>query len=264
MSAVHGGTKGKSRTSHITQTWNKYKKNHYDTYRNQLIEHYMPLVESAAKREHSKLPGKIEINDLISAGVSGLIDAIKSFDPARGFKFTTYASPRIHGSIIDWLREMDFAPRLVRERARRLTKATQSLEALLGRKPTDDEIAEKMGIDLHELKKVKKDANTIGFLSLDDKYGDEREGKDKHQIDFIKDNKSKDPLKEAQKRDLRKFITRNLTTSEALIFILYYYERLTMKEIGLTLGLSESRVSQVHSSILARLKSQLDSIKKNL
>jgi RNA polymerase sigma factor for flagellar operon FliA len=264
MSTVHGGTKGKSRASHITQTWKKYKKTHDDTYRNRLIEHYMYLVESAAKREHSKLPGKVELSDLISAGVSGLMDAVKSFEPARGFKFTTYSSPRIHGSIIDWLREMDFAPRLVRDRARKWAEATESLKASLGRKPTDEEIAQKMGIDLHELKKVKKDANTIGFLSLDNKYINDKQGNDICELDIIKDKKAKNPLTEAQKRDLKKLITKNLTASEALIIVLYYYEGLTMKEIGLTLGISESRVCQVHASVLARLKSQVDILKKNL
>jgi RNA polymerase sigma factor for flagellar operon FliA len=264
MSTVHGGTKGKSRASHITQTWKKYKKTHDDTYRNQLIEHYMHLAESAAKREHKKLPQKIELSDLISAGVSGLIDAIKSFEPVRGNKFTTYSSQRIHGSIVDWLREMDFAPRLVRDRARRWAQATESLKADLGRRPTDSEIAEKMGVNLHELKKIEKDANTVGILSLDNKHITDKEGDAICELDVIQDKKAKNPLTEAQKRDLKDLMTKNLSTSEALIFTLYFYEELTMKEVGLTLGISESRVCQVHASVLARLKSQVDILKKNL
>ena len=205
---------------------------------------------------------KVELDDLISAGIFGLMDAIDAFDPARGVKFETYCSPRIRGSILDELRSMDWVPRLVRARAHQLTRATQALEMALGRKPTEKETAAELNMNVQEFNRLKRDANAVGLVSLNTKYNEGNGEKDIREIDIIKDKKSENPLIEAQKRDLKNLLTKGLTRAERLIIVLYYYEEMTMKEIGATLDLSESRVSQMHSSIVARLKAQMDSRKK--
>ena len=246
----------------IEQVWQQFHKTGDDCYRNLLMEHYRPIVKYTAERLHSKLPDKVEVDDLISAGVFGLMDAIDAFDPGRGVKFETYCSSRIKGSILDELRSMDWVPRLVRARAHQLAKATQSLETHLGRKPTEKETAEELDMDMEEFNRLQRDANAVSLVSLNTKYGDGDGEKDIREIDVIKDKKSRSPLVEAQKRDLKNLLTKGLTRAERLIIVLYYYEEMTMKEIGTTLDLSESRVSQMHSSIIARLKAQMNSRKK--
>ena len=246
----------------IDKIWEQFHKAHDDRFRNLLMEHYRYLVKYTAERLHSKLPDKVELDDLISAGIFGLMDAIDAFDPARGVRFETYCSPRIRGSILDELRSMDWVPRLVRARASQLTKATQSLQTHLGRKPTEKETAEKLDIDMEEFNRLRRDANAVGVTSLDTKYSNDEDEKNIREIDVVKDGKSQNPVIEAQKRDLKSLLTKGLTRAERLIIALYYYEEMTMKEIGATLDLSESRVSQMHSSIIARLKAQMNTRKK--
>jgi RNA polymerase sigma factor for flagellar operon FliA len=242
----------------IEKTWQEFFEHRDEDSRNILMEYYRPLVKYVAERLHTKLPDKVEVDDLISAGNFGLMDALNAFDPERGVKFETYCSPRIRGAILDELRSMDWVPRLVRARAHQLTRATLALEAHLGRKPTEQETASELDIDMEEFNRLKRDANAVGLVSLNAKYGEEEGDKDLREIDILKDQRSADPLTEAQKRDLKSLLTKGLTRAERLIIVLYYYEEMTMKEIGATLDLSESRVSQMHSSIVARLKAQLN------
>jgi len=246
----------------IDEVWKQFHKTHDDYFRNLLMEHYRNLVRYCAERLHSKLPDKVELDDLISAGIFGLMDAIDAYDPERGVKFETYCSPRIKGSILDELRSMDWVPRLVRARAHQLSRARHSLEVNLGRRPTEKEIAEELEMNTEEFNRLRRDANAVSLVSLDTRYSDGDGEKDVREIDVVKDVKSQDPLTEAQKRDLKNLLTKGLTRAERLIIVLYYYEEMTMKEIGATLDLSESRVSQMHSSIVARLKAQMNSRKK--
>ncbi len=246
----------------IEEIWKQFHKTHNEYFRNLLMEHYRDLVKYCAERLHSKLPDKVELDDLISAGIFGLMDAIDAYDPDRGVRFETYCSPRIKGSILDELRSMDWVPRLVRARAHQLAKVSHSLEINLGRKPTEKEIAEELNMNTEEFNKLQRDANAVGLVSLDNKYNDGDSEKDVREIDVIKDRKSQDPVTEAQKRDLKSLLTKGLTRAERLIIVLYYYEEMTMKEIGATLDLSESRVSQMHSSIVSRLKAQMNTRKK--
>jgi RNA polymerase sigma factor for flagellar operon FliA len=246
----------------IEKVWDQFRKTRSDNNRNLLMEHYTPLVRYAAERLHSKLPDKVELDDLISAGIFGLMDAIDAYDPERGVKFETYCSPRIKGSILDELRSMDWVPRLVRARAHQLAKATQTLETHLGHKPTKEQIAEELKLDMSDFERLQRDANAVSQVSLNTRYTDGDSEKDIREIDLIKDRKSQDPLTEAQKRDLKDLLTKGLTRAERLIVVLYYYEEMTMKEIGATLDLSESRVSQMHSSIMDRLKAQMHTRKK--
>jgi len=246
----------------IEKVWEQFHATGDQQYRNTLMEHYRHIVKYTAERLHSKLPDKVEVDDLISAGTFGLMDAIEAFDPARGVKFETYCSPRIRGSILDELRSMDWVPRLVRARATQLAKATQSLEKKLGRKPTETETAETLQLDIEEFEKLQRDANAVGLVSLNSNSEDDDDEKNVRELDVIADNKSQNPVTEAQKRDLKSLLTKGLSRAERLIIVLYYYEEMTMKEIGATLDLSESRVSQMHSSIVARLKAQLNTRKK--
>ncbi len=251
-----------TRSQNIEQVWQEFFTSRSDEARNILMEHYLPLVKYTADRICAKLPDKVELDDLVSAGIFGLKDAIEAFDPERGVKFETYCTPRIRGSILDELRNMDWVPRLVRARSHRLEKATQTLEAQLGRLPNERELAEEMEMPMDEFHRLQRDANAIGLVSLNNKFNENEGEKDIREIDIIEDQRSQNPVVEAQKRDLKNLLTKGLTRAEKLIIILYYYEEMTMKEIGATLDLSESRVSQMHSSIIARLKAQMNSRKK--
>lgn len=241
----------------IQEVWIEYKKTGEEQLRNQLMEYYLTLVKYNAERIHTKLPDEVDVEDLMSAGIFGLMDAIDAFDMDRGVKFETYCAPRIRGAILDELRSMDWVPRLVRSRTSQVDHARKSLEMGLGRKPTDDELAQKMGVNQEEYAKIRKDAGAVGVVSLSRKWFETDSNKDVREIDVFEDARQANPFKTASKRDLKELITKGLSRAERLIVILYYYEEMTMKEIGVTLDLSESRVSQMHSSILARLKAQL-------
>ena len=242
----------------VGEIWKEYKKDQTNQeLRNRLIERFLPLVRYNAERVWAKLPEGVDLNDLISAGVFGLMDAIDAFDLERGVKFETYCVPRIRGAMLDELRTMDWVPRLVRSKASKLEAARKQTEAQLGRPPSDIELAQKMSLSTVEFDKLKSEASAVNLVSLNKKWYETDSYKDVREIDILEDGKGEDPTKGIQKRDLMKLVTRGLNRNERLIVILYYYEELTMKEIGNTLGLSESRVSQMHSSIVARLKDQL-------
>ena len=241
----------------IDQIWEQFHKTRDENSRNLLIEHYRTLVKYCAERLHSKLPDKVEVDDLISAGIFGLMDAIDKFDPSIGVKFETYCSPRIRGSILDELRSMDWVPRLVRSKASKLNEAMKGLETRLGRQPTEAELAHEMHISVPELEKMILDANAVNLISLNKKWSETDGAKEIGEIDVLEDRRGEDPTRRTQKNDLMRLVTKGLNRKERLIIILYYYEELTMKEVGATLDLSESRVSQMHSSLVERLQSQL-------
>jgi RNA polymerase sigma factor for flagellar operon FliA len=229
-----------------------------------LMEKYLPIVKYNAERIAAKLPDEVENDDLISAGVFGLMDAIEAFDLSRGVKFETYCAPRIRGAILDELRSMDWVPRLVRNRAHKLAQATQSLEAELGRAPSEEELAGRVNLPRTEFDKLLRDATAIAVVSLSRKHYDSDSSREVREIDVLEDKRGRDPVSEIQKRDLKQLIVRGLSRAERLILILYYYEEMTMKEIGAALDLSESRVSQMHSAVLNRLKIQLQRCRKEL
>jgi RNA polymerase sigma factor for flagellar operon FliA len=240
------------------QLWKEFKANPTSQeLRNRLVEIYLPLVKYNGERIWSRLPDGVELDDLISAGVFGLMDAIDAFDLSRGVKFETYCVPRIRGAMLDELRTMDWVPRLVRSKASKLAEANRALEARLGRHPSELELAEHMGMSLQEVEKMLIDASAVNLISLNKKWYETDSYKDVREIDILEDKKGEDPTRRIQKNDLMRLVTKGLNRNERLIIILYYYEELTMKEIGATLDLSESRVSQMHSSIVQRLQSQL-------
>jgi RNA polymerase sigma factor for flagellar operon FliA len=242
----------------IAEVWKEFKADPGDKrLRNLLVEQYLPLVKYNGERIWSRLPDGVELDDLISAGVFGLMDAINAFDLTRGVKFETYCVPRIRGAMLDELRTMDWVPRLVRSKASKLNEAVKTLEARNGRSPNENELAEQMGISVAELEKMISDANAVNLISLNKKWYETDSYKDVREIDILEDKKGEDPTKRIQKGDLMRLVTKGLNRNERLIIILYYYEELTMKEIGATLDLSESRVSQMHSAIVQRLQGQL-------
>ena len=243
----------------IAQVWDAFKADPTNQeYRNRLVEQYLPLVKYNGERIWARLPEGVELDDLVSAGIFGLMDAIDAFDMTRGVKFETYCVPRIRGAMLDELRTMDWVPRLVRSKASKLNEAMKTLEAKLGRTPTEVELAERLEMSVADLEKMVTEANAVGLISLDKKWYETDSYKDVREIDILEDKKGEDPTRRIQKADLMRLVTKGLNRNERLIIILYYYEELTMKEIGATLDLSESRVSQMHSSIVQRLQGQLE------
>ncbi|MGC6488650.1 MAG: FliA/WhiG family RNA polymerase sigma factor [Planctomycetota bacterium] len=238
--------------------WKTYKRTRDENLRNTLIEHHMPLVRTIAERVLQTLPKSIDVDDLSSAGTFGLMDAINGFDLSRGIKFKTYCTTRIRGSILDELRSQDWVPRLVRLKAHRLERAIRALEGRLGRNPNQAEIAEELEISLEELQAHQSEANAKTIFSLSEKWDDGDDDKELEKIEILADKKSTSPVDTIQQRDALDMITSSLTKKERLIILMYYYEGLTMREIGEIMELTESRVCQIHSNVMARLKAQLD------
>jgi RNA polymerase sigma factor for flagellar operon FliA len=210
-----------------------------------------------AERLHSKMPREVELDDLMSEGIFGLMDAIEAFDPGRGVKFETFSNQRIKGAILDKLRSLDWVPRLVRSRRHKIEDAYKQFEIKYGRIPSDDELAEEMQISSDEFLELAKSATATGIISLNRKYYETEGAKAVSEIDVVEDGRIEDPTEHMQRQDIRELVTRGLSQKERLVIILYYYEEMTMKEIGSVLKLSESRVSQMHASILLRLQKQL-------
>ena len=240
--------------------WKTYKKTKDDNLRNTLIEHHMPLVRMIAERVLQTLPKSIELDDLISSGTFGLMDAIGGFDLSRGIKFKTYCTTRIRGSILDELRSQDWVPRLVRLKAHKLERATRQLEGELGRLPNQVELAKALGLTMDDLQAHQQEASAKTVFSLSEKWDDGDDDKEMEKVEILADKKCTNPVDTIQERDALDTITRNLTKKERLIILMYYYEGLTMREIGEIMELTESRVCQIHSNVMARLKAQLDRV----
>jgi len=250
--------------SELETVWKTYKRTRDDNLRNILIEYHMPLVRMIAERLLQTLPKSIELDDLSSAGTFGLMDAINGFDLSRGIKFKTYCTTRIRGSILDELRSQDWVPRLVRLKAHRLERALRQLEGKLGRAPNQAEVAHELGISLEELQAHEAEANAKTIFSLSEKWDDGDDDKEMEKVEILADKKCTDPVDTVQQRDALEMITGNLTKKERLIILMYYYEGLTMREIGEIMELTESRVCQIHSNVMARLKAQLEEEKARL
>ena len=248
----------------IEEIWLEYKNARTETLRNYFMERFLPLVRYNAERIYARLPDEVDLEDLMSAGLFGLMDAIDAFDLERKVKFETYCAPRIRGAILDELRSMDWVPRLVRHRTSKVETARQSIQAETGMPASDDAIADRIGLDDEEFGKFRRDSVAVGTVSLTRRCFTSDGSKDVREIDVIKDETQTNPLTDIQRKDLKDLMTKGLSRAERLIVILYYYEGMTMKEIGATLDLSESRVSQMHSSILARLKAHMQHRMKEL
>ena len=241
----------------IDQLWVDYKTRPTIDLRNQLIEYYMPLVRSSGERIHGRFPNEVDVDDLISSGYFGLMNAIESFDLSRGIKFETYCSTRIQGAMLDEIRNLDWVPRLVRSRTTKLNDARGRLEQQLGRAPTDIELAKEMELSLDEVEKLKQETNPVGVVSLHHNWNGDGNDGEPRENDTVEDTRYEDPAAGINRIDMLRVITKGLSKNERMILLLYYYEEMTMKEIGAVLDLSESRVSQMHTQLVTRLRQQL-------
>jgi RNA polymerase sigma factor for flagellar operon FliA len=221
------------------------------------MERHQPLVRYIAERQLQTLPKSIDIDDLISWGNFGLMDAIRGFEPERNIKFKTYCTMRIRGSILDHLRSQDWVPRLVRLKASRIERAYQKLMGDYGREPTHAELASELQMEHDELAVEISSANAKAMFSLSEKWEDREDDSSVEKVDVLEDRRAIDPIGELNKRDMMHFLTRSLTHKERFIIEQYYQVGHTMREIGEMLALTESRVCQIHSNVMLRLKDLL-------
>jgi RNA polymerase sigma factor for flagellar operon FliA len=241
--------------------WRSYRKTGDAALRDRLILTYAPLVKFVAGRISSGLPSHVDENDLVSYGLLGLISAIERYDPERDVKFETYAIARIKGSIIDELRAMDWVPRSVRARARDIERAISELEAKLGRAPNDEEIAGKLGLTQDELDDSLTEISRSSIAALDELWTVQGgTGDQVALIDTIEDTQGPAPTTALDRSEMKEMIADSISRlpeREKLVITLYYYEELTLREIGEVLGVTESRVSQLHTKAILRLKARL-------
>jgi RNA polymerase sigma factor FliA len=240
--------------------WREYRRTSDPKIRDRLILTYAPLVKYVAGRLGSGLPAHVDDDDLVSYGLLGLIGAIERFDPDRDIKFETYAIARIKGSIIDELRSMDWVPRSVRSRAREIERAIGELESRLGRAPTDEEISGKLGISEDELNESLTEISRTSIAALDELWTVSAGGDTIALIDTIEDTQGPNPQSALAETELKEAVGEaiaRLPEREKLVVTLYYYEELTLREIGEVLGVTESRVSQLHTKAILRLKARL-------
>lgn len=250
----------------LMQLWQRFKEEDDQNAREELVIHYSYLVKYMANRMAINLPPSVEVDELISYGIEGLIEAADKFDYQRKIKFETYAIARIKGAMIDGLRAMDWVPVSVRQKSKELEKAYNRIETRLGRNATDQEVAEELGITLAQFQTLLRDVSLATVLYLEDFLPGE-DGSNRRIMDLIEDEQADNALNMAEfmdtKRVLAEAISR-LPEKEKLVLELYYYEGLNLKEIGAVMGLSESRISQLHSKAILRLRGRLSRRKSQL
>ncbi len=251
----------------MSMTWVQYKEKDDIEARDDLIIHYAHLVKYVANRLAINLSSVVEVDELISYGIEGLIDAIEKYDHKRNIKFETYAITRVRGSMIDGLRSMDWVPVSVRQKSKELERVYTRLEAELGRAATDAEVAQEMGITLNEFARLLREVASNTIVSLDDFIpGDDGDDKKKRIVDLLEDHNAGDALELVEISEVKELLAQTISRlpeKEKKVVYLYYYEGLTLKEIGMVLSLSESRISQLHTKAILRLRGSL-SKKKNL
>jgi RNA polymerase sigma factor for flagellar operon FliA len=245
----------------LRELWQEFKSTGESRLRERLILHYSPLVKYVAGRVGVGLPPNIEQADLVSYGIFGLIDAIEKFDLERAIKFETYAISRIKGAIIDELRAIDWIPRSVRYKAREVEKAYAALEAKLHRTPTESEVAGELGISLDELHTIFSQVSFVNVIALDEllNVGGER-GDKLSLVDTLEDTRAEDPVEVFETEETKYLLSRAINTlpeREKIVVTLYYYEGLTLAEIGQVLGVTESRICQMHTKAVLQLRAKL-------
>jgi RNA polymerase sigma factor FliA len=250
----------------VVSVWEDYIKGKNagdgEVYRNKLIENYLPLVERAASRIFSKAPYYVKYDDLVSAGVIGLIDAVKSYDPTRGIRFEGYSHSRISGSIIDELRELDWISRKVRNESVELEESRFRLASELGRRPTDEELTAELGVSEEKFKIMLRDYE-LNRDQINSSDIHTREEKSDY-ISITPDKRYSSPFHKVDEDDFREFLLIGANSIDKAIINLHYYASLSMKETGRAIGISESRVSQIHSDIMGRLRVKVQEKKISL
>ncbi|MFQ5608293.1 MAG: sigma-70 family RNA polymerase sigma factor [Candidatus Zixiibacteriota bacterium] len=240
--------------------WTRYRRNGCPEARQKLLDLYLPLVRSVAGRMAMGFPRSVELQDLINTGVIGLVEAFANFDPARGVKFETYAVPRIRGAILDELRALDWAPRSTRAKARNIGKAVIEIENEVGRPPTEDELAGRLEMTHDDLYAALDDVNTATVLSLDEVIYRDEDNRQVPRIESVEDKSDTSVINQVLKNELRTFLKvaiGRLSEQEKLVVALYYFEELTLKEIGAVMKISESRVSQIHTKSVTKLRDMI-------
>ncbi len=245
----------------IPRLWSQYASTKDPEVKNELILFYLPLVKSAAIRLASGLPSHIQLQDLMSAGVLGLIASIDKFDIRLGIQFKTFAGMRIHGAMIDELRNLDWVPRSVRTRAKKLQTAYTLLQQEKGRFATDAEVADFLGLSMEQFNEYVDSTQIVTMVSLDAKIYNSKSDSQINYSEIIQDKSpASDPLTGLHQEELKDLLVKSInemSQQEKLVLTLYYFEELTLKEIGAVLGVTESRVSQIHSKAIYRLKARL-------
>jgi RNA polymerase sigma factor FliA len=243
----------------VERLWSRYKRDGRRDERDALILHYSPLVKFVAGRMAVGLPQNVEQADLVSYGVFGLIDAIDKFEPERGFKFETYAINRIKGAILDELRSIDWVPRSVRSKARAVERAYAELESSLHRTPTDAELAEALDMDEEQLQSVLAQISFVGLVALDEvlSLGDRSESATLGDTLPSKEQGPVDAFEVEEMRELLAEAVNRMPEREKIVLTLYYYEGLTLADIGEVLGVTESRVCQIHTKAVLQLRARI-------
>lgn len=249
------------------ELWKVYRKTKDEGIRNRLVKQYLPLVKYVAGKLAVGMPQNVEFDDLVSYGVIGLFDAIDKFDPGKHVKFKTYAVTRVRGAIFDQLRQLDWVPRSIRQKTRELEDTVRRLEAQLGRAATDQEIAKELGVNEKEFEKLVLKISGTTVLSLNDVWYS-GEDNDRMSIgDSIESPHNRNPDAIVEKQEIKRVIVEainELPDKEKKVLVLYYYENLTLKEIGAVLGVTESRISQLHTKAIVRLRGRLTSVKRGI
>ncbi len=239
-----------------------YQKMAETSSRDEMVEKHLPLVSYISSRLAIGLPDWIDKRDLMNAGVIGLIEAVNNFDPSKGIKFETFAKSRIRGSIIDELRALDWIPRSTRSKSREIEKAIEKLTKVLGRFPRDEEVAEELEWDLEKYHKALGQVSSTTLLSLDEMVGTTSSGSPVTRLDFVHAEEDSTLDKMTHKELLKTVvdILEQLTEQERLVIALYYYEELTLKEIGMVMEVTESRISQIHTAAILKLRAKLRTV----
>ncbi|HBD94583.1 MAG TPA: RNA polymerase sigma factor WhiG [Spirochaetia bacterium] len=249
------------------ELWIQYKKNKDGKIRDYLIRKYAPLVKYVAGKVAIGKPGNIEYDDLVGFGVFGLMDAIEKFDPNKNVKFKTYAVTRIRGSIYDELRSIDWVPRSIRQKAKEVEHAIQKIESLTGRIATDEEIAAELNIEIREFYSVMTKISGTSLISLSDTWYSGNDSDKISILDTIESPNSLNPDISVEREAVKELVVNGineLPEKEKKVLVLYYYEDLTLKEIGEVLDVTESRVSQLHTKAIIRLRAKLAEIKEGI
>jgi RNA polymerase sigma factor for flagellar operon FliA len=244
----------KKRREELDRLWRFFKETEDPEVRHQLIEAYLPLVRYTAERLKGKLPQIVDLREMISAGTVGLINAVDKFDPDRGIQFQTYCTMRIRGAILDDLRATDRVPRLIRSKAHRLERAKLALAFELGREPTDEETAERMGLTTEEYEELLKEIDVHTQMNIEAVHSDDTDDHEVSRVELLEDRSRPHPLESLALREVREIATRGLSAKEKRVLTMYYFDNLTMKEIGAIMNISESRVCQIHAQVIRFLR----------
>ena len=247
--------KGRKRPdpAYLDELWGRHLEARNIETRNALIEAYMSIVRREARKIAGALSHSVTTQELESAGTLGLIDSIKNFDPGQGFKFVTFCTPRVRGAMLDELRSWDWTPRATRAKLNRLERALKKLEGRSGRAPEDREIALEMGASEEDIQKLFSDRERT-VVSLDRCWGDNDGNDNDPAAVTLEDKRGADPVRDLQKKEIAEIVRRMLSKTERLVVTLYYYEQFNLREVGHVLRLTESRICQIHSKIVQRLK----------